>query len=109
MFDCVMPSRNARNGKLFTSEGAVNIANARYQKDEKPLDPACTCYTCRNYSRAYLRHLFKSKELLGSRLNTIHNIHYYMNLVGEIRQAILDDRFMEWRRGFYAAMEGGIQ
>ena len=108
MFDCVMPSRNARNGKLFTSEGALNIANKRYQKDEKPLDPVCTCYTCRNYSRAYLRHLYKSKELLAYRLNTIHNIHYYMNLVGEIRQAILEDRFMAWRKGFYAAMENGI-
>lgn len=101
MFDCVMPSRNARNGKLFVSQGVVNIANAKYRYDTKPLDPECSCYTCRNYSRAYLRHLYKAKELLAYRLNTIHNIHYYMNLMKEMRKSIIDDRFENFRKEFY--------
>lgn len=100
MFDCVMPSRNARNGKLFTRFGDINIANARFRSDKKSLDETCTCYTCRNYSRAYLRHLYKSRELLGYRLNTIHNIHYYLQLMREMRSAILEDRFECFRRDF---------
>jgi queuine tRNA-ribosyltransferase len=101
MFDCVMPSRNARNGKLFISTGAINIANARHRLDTGPLDPHCTCYTCRNYSRAYLRHLFKANELLAYRLNTIHNIHYYTTLMAAMRQAIAEDRFDAFRKDFY--------
>jgi len=88
MFDCVMPTRNARNGHLFTREGVVRIRNSRYQNDTRPLDEACECYTCRHYSRAYLRHLDKCKEILGARLNTIHNLHYYQWLMAGLREAI---------------------
>ena len=88
MFDCVMPTRNARNGHLFTTFGVVKIRNSQYEFDTKPLDETCTCYTCRNYSRAYLRHLDKCKEMLGSRLNTLHNLHYYLTLMQELRDAI---------------------
>ncbi len=95
MFDCVMPTRNARNGSLFTSSGRMAIKNAQYIKDENPLDPLCSCYTCKNFSRAYLRHLFVSDEILALRLNTIHNIHYYMNLIKNIRDAIIEDRMSE--------------
>jgi len=93
MFDCVMPSRNARNGQLFTSSGKVNIGNAQYKYDKKKLDEKCGCYTCKNYSRAYLHHLYKTKEILAYNLNTIHNIFYYINLVKSIRNAIIDDTF----------------
>jgi queuine tRNA-ribosyltransferase len=88
MFDCVMPTRHARNGHLFTSRGVVNIRNAAHQADTGPLDPACACYTCRNFSRAYLRHLDKCNEILGARLNTIHNLHYYLELMRRIRAGI---------------------
>jgi queuine tRNA-ribosyltransferase len=88
MFDCVMPTRHARNGHLFTSRGVVNIRNAAHQSDTGPLDPACACYTCRNYSRAYLRHLDRCSEILGSRLNTIHNLHYYLELMRRLRAGI---------------------
>jgi queuine tRNA-ribosyltransferase len=88
MFDCVMPTRHARNGHLFTSQGVVNIRNAAHQSDTGPLDPACTCYTCRNYSRAYLRHLDRCNEILGARLNTIHNLHHYLDLMRRIRAGI---------------------
>ena len=88
MFDCVMPTRHARNGHLFTSQGVVNIRNAAHQADTGPLDPACACYTCRNYSRAYLRHLDRCGEILGSRLNTIHNLHYYLELMRRLRAGI---------------------
>jgi len=88
MFDCVMPTRHARNGHLFTSQGVVNIRNAAHQADTGPLDPSCTCYTCRNYSRAYLRHLDRCGEILGSRLNTIHNLHYYLELMRCLRAGI---------------------
>ncbi|MFA6008389.1 MAG: tRNA guanosine(34) transglycosylase Tgt [Desulfobacteraceae bacterium] len=101
MFDCVMPSRNARNGKLFTEKGAINIANACHRTDTRPLDEDCTCYTCKSYSRAYLRHLYKANELLAYRLNTIHNIHYYCNLMADMRQAIIDDRFESFKKEFY--------
>ncbi len=102
MFDCVMPTRNARNGTLFTWSGTININNAKHVKDLAPIDPECTCYTCRNYTRAYLRHLYKSKELLAYRLNTIHNIHHYMELTTEIRKAVMENRYDEFRRAFYA-------
>jgi queuine tRNA-ribosyltransferase len=88
MFDCVMPTRNARNGHLFTSHGVVRIRNARYRADLRPLDEDCACYTCRHYTRAYLRHLDHCNEILGSRLNTIHNLHYYLKLMADIRAAI---------------------
>jgi queuine tRNA-ribosyltransferase len=88
MFDCVMPTRHARNGHLFTSEGVINIRNARYERDTSALDPACGCLTCRNHSRAYLRHLDRCNEILGVRLGTIHNLHYYLALMREIRSAI---------------------
>lgn len=105
MFDCVMPSRNARNGQLFTSRGTINIANAQYRKDPEPVDAACSCYTCRTYSRAYLRHLYKSRELLSYRLNTIHNLHYYLNLMGELRNAIQQDRYSAFKNEFYSQRE----
>src|SRR5689334_12634595 len=88
MFDCVMPTRHARNGHLFTSQGVVNIRNSQHQSDLSPLDPDCACYTCRNFSRAYLRHLDRCNEILGSRLNTIHNLHYYLELMRRLRMGI---------------------
>jgi len=102
MFDCVMPTRNARNGALFTSFGRINIKAAIYAEDQSPIDPACSCYVCRNYSRAYLRHLYRSQEILASRLNSWHNLHFYLNLMGEARQAIADGRFSGFRSEFYA-------
>lgn len=92
MFDCVMPTRNARNGHLFTSAGVVKIRNAQYRDDLSPLDPDCNCYTCKNYTRAYLHHLFKCGEILASRLNSLHNLHYYQTVMRQIRQAITEDR-----------------
>jgi queuine tRNA-ribosyltransferase len=102
MFDCVMPTRNARNGMLFTSSGRLVIKNARHQDDHRPVDEECDCYTCRNYSRAYLRHLFMAREILSSQLNTIHNLHYYVGLMARMRTAIEEDRFSQFRRDFYA-------
>ena len=102
MFDCVMPTRNARNGQLFTRHGAMNISNAAYRSDTRPVDSECGCYTCLHYSRAYLRHLYMAKELLVYRLNTIHNIHYYMTLVKDMRQAICQDAFDAFQKDFYA-------
>ena len=99
MFDCVMPTRNARNGHLFTSHGVVRIRNARYREDQGPLDENCECYTCRHYSRAYLRHLDRCGEMLGSRLNTIHNLHYYLTLMAEMRAAIEAGDFERFARG----------
>ena len=107
MFDCVMPTRNARNGMLFTSTGKLVIKNSRYQRDDRPVDERCRCYTCRNFSRAYLRHLFMAREILACTLNTIHNLHYYVGLMAAVRTAIEEDRFLEFRREFYAAREGG--
>ncbi len=105
MFDCVMPTRNARNGHLFTSEGAVRIRNSQYQDDTRPLDPECDCYTCRYYSRAYLRHLDKAGEILGARLNTIHNLHYYQSLMHGLRNAIATQNLEQFVREFYAKRE----
>ena len=93
MFDCVMPTRNARNGMMFTRHGDIKIKNAQYRLDTRPLDDDCQCYTCRNFSRAYLHHLHRLGEILGARLNTIHNLHYYQQLMGEIRAAIEGDNF----------------
>jgi len=101
MFDCVMPTRNARNGQLFTSQGKVNIKNAKYAESKEPLDPECECEACTQYTRAYLRHLFVSKELLSARLNTIHNLTYYIRLMKQMREAIFEDRFEEWTKTFY--------
>ncbi|MBD3670852.1 MAG: tRNA guanosine(34) transglycosylase Tgt [Gammaproteobacteria bacterium] len=101
MFDCVMPTRNARNGHLFTSTGVVKIRNSQYESDTRPLDEACDCYTCRNYSRAYLRHLDKSQEILGARLNTIHNLYYYQSLMRGLREAIDAGRLDEFVSEFY--------
>jgi queuine tRNA-ribosyltransferase len=108
MFDCVMPTRNARNGWLFTRFGDVKIKNARYKDDTAPLDESCTCYCCKNFSRAYLHHLHRSKEILGARLNTIHNLHYYLNLMQEMRDAIDADRFNEFRIQFNADRARGV-
>lgn len=102
MFDCVMPTRNARNGWLFTRFGDIKIKNAKYKDDKLPLDETCTCYTCQNFSRAYLHHLFKIGEILGSRLNTIHNIHYYLSLMSDIRNAIAKNQFLEFQSKFYS-------
>ncbi len=103
MFDCVMPTRNARNGHLFTHDGVVRIRNACHEKDTGPVDAKCDCYTCRNYSRAYLRHLQRCNEILGARLNTIHNLYYYQKLMADLRQAIANDALAAFREGFYAA------
>lgn len=92
MFDCVMPTRNARNGHLFTRNGDIRIRNARYQDDLSPLDEECGCYTCRNYTRSYLRHLDRCGEILGARLNTIHNLYYYQELMAGLRSAIEENR-----------------
>ncbi|WP_159453047.1 tRNA guanosine(34) transglycosylase Tgt [Pseudogulbenkiania subflava] len=100
MFDCVMPTRNARNGWLFTQWGDIKIKNARFKDDKKPLDEACGCYACRNFSRAYLHHLHRVGEILGARLNTIHNLYYYQQLMAEMRQAIEEDRFPAFQVDF---------
>jgi queuine tRNA-ribosyltransferase len=105
MFDCVMPTRNARNGQLFTSLGRVNIKNAKYADDDSPLDPHCNCETCTSYSKAYLRHLFVAGEMLSARLNTIHNLHFYLNLMRQMRKAILADEFDEWATNFYSQFQ----
>jgi queuine tRNA-ribosyltransferase len=94
-FDCVLPTRNARNGTLFTSSGKISIKQAQYAEDQRPVEETCDCYTCRHYSRAYLRHLYLSKEILSPRLNTIHNLYYYINLLRKIREAIQKDRLLD--------------
>jgi queuine tRNA-ribosyltransferase len=102
MFDCVMPTRNARNGYLFTSFGTLRIKNAKYKLDDKPIDPKCDCYTCKHFSRAYLNHLFRAKELTYFRLASIHNLHYYLNLVKNARDAIIQGKFQEFKKEFYS-------
>jgi queuine tRNA-ribosyltransferase len=104
MFDCVMPTRHARNGHLFTRDGVINIRNAVHQADTRPLEEGCTCYTCRNYSRSYLRHLDKCGEILGSHLNTVHNLHFYQRVMAEIRAAIEAGRLDAYREDFYARL-----
>lgn len=101
MFDCVMPTRNARNGHLFTSQGVVRIRNAQHRNDTRPLDVDCSCYTCVNFSRAYLHHLDKCGEMLGAQLNTLHNLHYYQRLMADLRQAIEQGRVAAFAKGFY--------
>ena len=108
MFDCVMPTRNARNGWLFTRFGDLKIKNSRYKDDDKPLDETCECYTCRNFSRAYLYHLHRAGEILGARLNTIHNLHYYLQLMREMRAAIDADRFQDFVVQFKADRARGV-
>jgi queuine tRNA-ribosyltransferase len=108
MFDCVMPTRNARNGWLFTRFGDVKIKNARYKDDKAPLDETCGCYACRNFSRAYLHHLHRSQEILGARLNTIHNLHYYLDLMKNMRQALDEERFPAFVQQFHAERARGV-
>jgi len=100
MFDCVLPTRNARNGQLFTSRGSINISNAQYAEDEGPLDPDCTCYTCRTFSRAYLRHLYRANEINAATLNTLHNLHFYLDTLRRIRESLLFGRFETFRHEF---------
>ena len=107
MFDCVMPTRNARNGWLFTRFGDLKIRNARYKDDTRPLDEACGCYACRNFSRGYLHHLQRINEMLGARLNTIHNLHYYQELMRKIRAAIEGNSFAEFTGRFHAERQSG--
>lgn len=108
MFDCVMPTRNARNGWLFTRYGDIKIRNSKYKDDLRPLDPTCDCYACKHFSRAYLHHLQKVNEILGARLNTIHNLHYYLHLMQEIRDSLDADRFEEWKAEFYENRARGV-
>jgi queuine tRNA-ribosyltransferase len=104
MFDCVMPTRNARNGSLFTSFGKIHIKNAKYAADEGPLDPACSCVTCTTVSRAYLRHLFVNGEIAASVYNTIHNLAFYLDLMGKVRQSIASNSFAAFRETFLAQL-----
>jgi queuine tRNA-ribosyltransferase len=108
MFDCVLPTRNARNGSLFTSHGKVSIKQARFREDSKPLDPECQCNTCQHYSRAYLRHLYLSGEILGMRLNTLHNLHFFLNLMKNERNAILENRFAAFKKEFLEGYQQDI-
>ena len=101
MFDCVMPTRNARNGQLFTSQGAINIKNACHAEDDGPVDPACGCYTCRHFSRAYLRHLFMAGEMTAGVLNTLHNLFFYLDTMRRIREAIAFGTFEKFRQDFH--------
>jgi queuine tRNA-ribosyltransferase len=106
MFDCVLPSRNARNGTLFTSAGKVRIKNEKYKSDPRPPDEDCRCYTCRNFSRAYLRHLFMSREILASILHTVHNIHFYLDFMAKIRYAINSQKFIQFKENFLTLYKG---
>jgi len=108
MFDCVMPTRHARNGHLFTATGVINIRNSAHQADLGPIDPTCGCYTCRNYTRSYLRHLDRCNEILGSRLNTIHNLHFYLDLMRSIRLAIAEGRLTSWAAGYLAGRQKSV-
>jgi queuine tRNA-ribosyltransferase len=107
MFDCVLPTRNARNGWLFTRFGTVKLRNSRYRDDPRPVDPACACYTCRRFSRAYLHHLQRVNEMLGSRLNTLHNLHYYQELMATLRAAIAHRELGAFAAAFGAQQAGG--
>ncbi|MFL2840840.1 MAG: tRNA guanosine(34) transglycosylase Tgt [Pseudohongiellaceae bacterium] len=103
MFDCVMPTRNARNAHIFTSKGVLKLRNAKFRDDLSPLDKNCSCYTCKNFSRSYLHHMDKCKEILGSQLNTIHNLHYYQSLMADLRSAIEQGKLAYFRKSFYEA------
>lgn len=109
MFDCVMPTRNARNGWLFTRYGDIKIRNARYRDDTRPLDPSCKCHTCSHFSRAYLHHLQRANEISGSRLNTLHNLHFYLTIMQEMRDAIAKGEFQQWRAQFARDRARGIE
>lgn len=109
MFDCVMPTRNARNGVLFTSFGKISIKQAQYFDDPLPIDPDCDCYVCRHYSRAYLRHLYQSNEILSSILNTTHNLHYYVTLMDQMREAICEGNFTTFYKEFYQKRQSGVE
>lgn len=109
MFDCVMPTRNARNGWLFTRFGDIKLRNARYKDDLKPLDPSCNCHSCQHFSRAYLHHLHRANEITGARLNTMHNLHYYLTLMQEMRDALEDNRFDQWQEQFHKDRAKGIE
>jgi len=109
MFDCVMPTRNARNGWLFTRFGDLKLRNSGYKDDDRPLDPSCACYTCKHFTRSYLNHLQKANEILGSQLNTIHNLAYYLQLMTEVREAISQDRFQAYREEFHRNRQGGVE
>jgi queuine tRNA-ribosyltransferase len=108
MFDCVMPTRNARNGHLFTRFGDLKIRNARHRTDERPLDPTCTCSTCANFSRAYLHHLDRCGEMLGPMLASVHNLHYYVNLMREVREALDAGSFAAFARRFFEDRRRGV-
>lgn len=108
MFDCVMPTRNARNGHLFTRFGDLRLRNAKYKNDLRPIDETCACYTCRHFTRAYLHHLDRANEILGARLNTIHNLHYYLNLMGEMRAAIEQQGFHDFEQQFHQDRSRGV-
>jgi queuine tRNA-ribosyltransferase len=109
MFDCVMPTRNARNGWLFTRFGDLKLRNAGYKDDDRPVDPTCACYTCQNFTRSYLNHLQKANEILGSQLNTIHNLSYYLQLMTEVREALSKDRFSAYREEFRSNRQRGVE
>ena len=109
MFDCVMPTRNARNGTLFTTQGKIAIKQARFREDPRPLDPNCSCETCTHYSRAYLRHLYQSGEILGHRLNTLHNLHFLLELTRQARTAILEGRYASFKTRFIASYQSGLE
>jgi len=105
LFDCVLPTRNARNGMLYTSSGNIQIKNQRYTKDENPVDPGCSCYVCRNYTRAYLRHLYVNRELLSYRLNTMHNLYFYFSVIKKARAAIANGTFEKFKKDFQSSGE----
>ena len=104
MFDCVLPTRNARNGQLFTSQGRINIKNAPYAEDDGPIDPSCECYTCRTFARAYLRHLYAANEINAATLNTLHNLHFYLDTLRRIRESVTFGRFESFRREFHQGL-----
>jgi queuine tRNA-ribosyltransferase len=106
LFDCVMPTRNARNGTVFTSVGRLVLRNAAFRDDLRPLDPSCDCETCRTFSRAYIRHLFMAGEMLGPRHPTVHNIRFYLHLMESMRQSIKEGRFERWRREYHPRCGG---
>ncbi|MBD3287850.1 tRNA-guanine transglycosylase, partial [candidate division KSB1 bacterium] len=101
MFDCVLPTRNGRKGTVFTWNGQMILKNASFKEDFTPIDEKCACYTCRNFTRAYLRHLFKAEEILGMRLASLHNLYFYLELVREARLAIIENRFINWSKDFF--------
>jgi len=106
LFDCVLPTRNARNGTLFTSTGKMSIKQVQYAEDERPADEVCSCYTCRHYSRAYLRHLYLANEILSSRLNTIHNLFYYVNFMRRIQESIRENRLLDFYKTYHSHPNG---